>query len=265
MITFDPVLEIYITNECNLTCSNCNRYNNYNFTGHYYWEDQKDLLTAWSKRITSPLMTLIGGEPTMHPDLTNWVLKTSELWPDSKVMIQTNGVKKVSNVMNGFDKISRETDGRIGQGIAVHNTNFYPKFSQHVNDDTMFDATEFSECALVDKGSHFVVHDSDPDDAYSACTMQISYTLFNGLLYKCPMVALLPEFRKQYDVHLTDKQEELLYSYKPLHPSCTDEELDAFVAVSKVSIPQCNLCPGQYKTSTVTFTPSLKKRKKLGE
>ena len=265
MITFEPVIEIYITHECNLTCSNCNRYNNYNFSGHFYWDQQKDLLSAWSKRITAPLITLIGGEPSLHPEIGKWLMNVSELWPNSNIMIQTNGVKRIPTVMEDFPAISRESNGRLGQGIAVHSIDFYPKFRQFVKDKTMFDATEFSECALVDKGSHFEVHDSNPDFAYESCTMKVSHTLFNGLLYKCPMVAILPEFRKQYDVRLTDKQEELLSSYKPLHPSCSDEELDAFVDMTRVSIPQCNLCPEQYKTSTVKFNPSLKKRKKLGE
>jgi molybdenum cofactor biosynthesis enzyme MoaA len=36
------LLEVYITNVCNLSCRGCNRFNNYNFKGHQLWADHAD-------------------------------------------------------------------------------------------------------------------------------------------------------------------------------------------------------------------------------
>ena len=270
MFTFAPVLEIYITNECNLTCSNCNRYNNYDFTGHYYWKDQEELLTAWSKRITSPLITLIGGEPSLHPGLTEWITGVKKLWPSSDIMVQTNGIKKVGGLTAPWLRKTKVPehedfwgDPTIGIGVAVHDIKFYKPFSRKFDASPQFDATEFTECAIVDKQTHFEVHDSDPDLAYGACTMKISHTLFKGLLHKCPMVAVMPEFRKQYDVRLPLRQKELLHSYMPLHPDCADEDIQRFIENRDHSIPQCNLCPATYNLQTVTFDSARKKRKKI--
>ena len=35
--------EFYITNVCNLNCTECNRFNNYHFSGHQRWDDYSDV------------------------------------------------------------------------------------------------------------------------------------------------------------------------------------------------------------------------------
>ena len=79
------------------------------------------------------------------------------------------------------------------------------------------------------------------------------------------MVAVLPEFRKQYTVELTPEQEELLASYKYLLPDCSDDDLLAFAEWRDKSIPQCSMCPGQFTKSVIQFDPNRKRRKKATE
>ena len=257
---FKTCLELYIINDCNLTCSNCNRYNNYNFQGYYNWKDNADAVIAWSKRVTAPQITLIGGEPALHPHLTDWVAGVANAWPDVPVVTQTNGTVPVKEI----GRIRKFTN--TGFGLAVHDTRMHKKLSTKWNfldSHGIFDATEFSDCALIDQGNNFVVHQSDPDQAFESCSMKYSHTLFQGRLYKCPMVAVLPEFRKQYQVDLTDAQEKLLYSYQSLGPDCSDQELEHFIQGEDSSIPQCSLCPSQQNLATVNFDINRKKRIKI--
>lgn len=249
-------IEIYIINTCNLTCSNCNRFNNYDFQGHYNWEDSKEAIMAWSKRITAPIITLIGGEPSMHPHLDEWVKGVTEAWPDVPIMIQTNGTKQIKKTVRAWGITN------AGFGVAIHKQSMADKFETYWGTST-FNATEFSECALIEQESKFTVHNSDPAIAFECCTMKYSHTLFQGNLYKCPTVAVLPEFRKQYQVDLLPHQEELLNNYKYLSPDCADDDLVKFVENTEHEIPQCNLCPGQYVTSTVTFDPKRKEWPRL--
>ena len=252
MFYIDGVLEFYITNECNLTCSNCNRYNNYNFEGNYSWNDHAEEIQAWSRRLSAKTITIIGGEPTLHPELDSWVHGLCQAWPNTPVMIQTNGTVP-------FDKNRYPEYKNLGFGIAIHskamNKNLTRRWGTGV-----FDATEFTECALKDQGSHFTVHDSDTVLAFNACSMSASHTILNGKLYKCPMVAVLPEFKKQYNVVLTDEQQTLLDSYKPLSVDCPDQDLVEFLNSRHSPIPQCRLCPDNFTMSTVTFDHSRKKR-----
>jgi hypothetical protein len=264
IFNFKLCIEIYITNECNLTCSNCNRYNNYNFQGHYHWQDSAEAINAWSKRITAPIITIIGGEPSLHPELEQWVEGVASAWPDRPVLIQTNGLKPIIaepwwvNLTKKFPK--------IGCGIAVHSPKIKDKLKKAwKNKEGHFDAWEFDECALIDRGNSFVTHNSNPIESFSCCGMKHSHTLLHGKLHKCPMVAVLPEFRKQYQVDLLDNQEILLNQYQPLDHGCSDQDLEQFVKDADTAIPQCNLCPESHEKIIVDFDIQRKNRIKKSQ
>jgi len=86
-----PYTEFYITNVCNLNCDNCNRFNNFNFSGHSLWKDHADTYKKWSKRLTFNKIGILGGEPLINPDFMSWLEGISNLWPDSEISIITNG------------------------------------------------------------------------------------------------------------------------------------------------------------------------------
>jgi organic radical activating enzyme len=258
----DSVIEIYITNECNLTCKNCNRYNNYNFSGHYSWQANQQAIMAWSKRITAPLITIIGGEPALHPDLYEWTELVCTAWPDCPVIIQSNGTirhPRTLDIKLDFKNIgfcaSLHQEGMMK--LLVKN-----KFMPNRN---VINNTEFTECALVDQGTHFEVHNSDPKKAFEACAMRHSHTIFEGRLYKCPMVAVLPEFIKQYQVNLTESQSNNLFEYQSLTPDCSQQQLEQFVNNRNSHVEQCRLCPETHILNKVTFHPSSKNRPKLAD
>ena len=85
--------EFYITNVCNLACDNCNRFNNFAFTGHYRWDDHHDKIQQWSKILQINKIAIIGGEPTSNPDFLKWVHGVATLWPNSTVVIVSNGTQ----------------------------------------------------------------------------------------------------------------------------------------------------------------------------
>jgi organic radical activating enzyme len=89
-----PYSEFYITNVCNLNCPNCNRFNNYAFTGHQNWNDHADLYQQWSKIINLKEIGILGGEPMLNPSFMDWVKGILELWPTAeKISIITNGTQ----------------------------------------------------------------------------------------------------------------------------------------------------------------------------
>lgn len=266
MIKFHSVIEIYITNECNLTCSECNRYNNYDFTGHYDWQHSETAILAWGQRISAPLITIIGGEPALHPNLYQWVKLARRAWPDTPVMVQTNGTVRHPDA----DRIRQEFGSSFGFVASLHQEGMQRTIERRntfadgsVMD--MIDNTEFMECAVRDHGTHFSVHRSDPTLAFNACSMKFSHTLLNGRLYKCPMVAVLPEFRRQYQVNLTPDQQQLLDQYQSLAPDCSDQDLQDFLDNEHKPIAQCSFCPDRHHVTKVTFDPARKRRAKIIE
>jgi organic radical activating enzyme len=92
--------EINITNVCNYSCTHCQSLNNYAFKGHQRWDDYKNEYQLLSEKIDIKQIQIIGGEPTLNPDFEKWVNGISELWPNSKLQISTNGSR--------LDKLTKE-------------------------------------------------------------------------------------------------------------------------------------------------------------
>lgn len=91
-------IEFYITNVCDLSCSNCRSFNNFNFTGHYDF-DMKSY-QPWSELLNLEWFTILGGEPLLHPNFKSWVEGLRKLWPDAWGKIDSNGsyINKVKNL-----------------------------------------------------------------------------------------------------------------------------------------------------------------------
>ena len=100
--------EINITNVCNYSCAHCQSLNNYAFKGHQQWNAYKNEYQKLSEKLDIAQIQIIGGEPTLNPDFDKWVKGISELWPNSKLQIATNGSK--------LDKITNE----IYQVLLMH-------------------------------------------------------------------------------------------------------------------------------------------------
>jgi organic radical activating enzyme len=120
MVTINRI-EFYITNVCNYNCSNCNRLNNYQFSGHQYWEDYKDTYTQWSKKVNFNKIRILGGEPFLNPTLFNWVQGIRELWPNAVIELLTNGTR-LEFANNWYEYLKQYN---VNLSIQLHNRSHY--------------------------------------------------------------------------------------------------------------------------------------------
>jgi hypothetical protein len=138
-----PRIEFYITNVCNLNCTNCNRLNNFSFSGHYRWSDYESSYREWIKIIDFPEITIMGGEPFANPDLINWIRGIRKFWPASNIRIATNGTYL------GRDKEIYRTiasEGKISLHVSGHN---FKTFDDIINNIRQWIAPEYKETLLV--------------------------------------------------------------------------------------------------------------------
>jgi organic radical activating enzyme len=241
---FIPHVDFYITNVCNLTCRGCNRFNNLGLKGFQRWSDHATEIEHWAKRLTFNKITIIGGEPTLNPDLEKWCINLRRLWSNTEILIQSNGTYKTSS-LDFFQEYN------IGFAVSVHDEEMVSNIKKNWSQDTfLIGATVFHQNALVDHKDFWGVHTSNPKIAFEACSMKYDITFFNGKLYKCPVTALLPEVYKQKDLRLNKRQLELMMRYTPLTPSCTDEELQTFISQRDTPIANCEFCPSKLKWHT---------------
>jgi len=113
------LVEFYITNVCNLNCENCNRFNNFNFSGHYKPEDYFDDYKWWASKINPKRIGILGGEPLLNPHICEWIDMIRDLWPNSEIILTTNGtqINKVENLYNILKS------NKIVLDVSLHNKN----------------------------------------------------------------------------------------------------------------------------------------------
>jgi organic radical activating enzyme len=116
--------EIYITNVCNLSCTHCQSFNNFAFKGHQLWDEYQDEYTKLSTRIDFDRLQIIGGEPTLNPDFEKWIVGISNLWPNSKLEISTNG-SRLDKINDNIYQVLSKNNGLLW--LTCHNINTYNK------------------------------------------------------------------------------------------------------------------------------------------
>lgn len=282
-------LEFYITNVCNLTCSGCNRYNNYRFSGWWSWADAQPVLEQWAKKIDIRHPVILGGEPLLNPDIVKWIAGLHRLWPDhSGVQVQSNGTR-IDCVRGLYDVI----DGSNWIGISIHNPDDRDEifarirnFLVHPIEETadknhpigsdyqFVDANKkyvhcwmsnrFVQSNIIEIDGRHTLYRSDPDRAHENCTFRRfkNYHMIRGKIYKCGPVALMPEFDHQYRFDITDEERRIMHSYPALSVEEYDDRGAEFLAHIDDVIPQCRFCPEHYDYRPITFSGIKKPWKK---
>jgi hypothetical protein len=277
-------LEFYITNVCNLTCSGCNRYNNYKFSGWESWADAEPILTKWAEKIEIKHPVILGGEPLLNPDIVQWIQGLRRLWPRySGVQVQSNGTRL--DLVNGLYEALNPVEGNW-IGISLHSEEHKePLFSRIRNylkhpiteseDPThptgsryqFVDSTKrqvhvwvndhFVQSNIIEKpNGKFGLYNSDPDIAHEVCTFRQfkNYHMINGKIYKCGPSALMPQFDDQYHFDISEEDRMIMRGYRGLAVDEFDTRGKEFFRTIDDVIPQCKFCPESYDYKPITFT-----------
>lgn len=288
-ISFDRI-EFYITNVCNLDCQDCNRFNDYNFTGWQSWSDYAADYRTWSERIDIKHLVLLGGEPLLNPTILDWISGLSKLW-SSPLQILSNGTR-LNYVKNLYSTI-RESRNFCFIGISLHNIDEQEfifaeieKFLQapikkivgrnnnkFAADILFIDKNEvsipvwiennFTKSAVISlQNNKKTLHQSDPVDAHNACIFanNKNYHFIKGKFYKCGPVALFPEFDQQLKLELNPDDRSLINGYQPLTTENYEQYSQQFFLELDNPIPQCKFCPSSNQFKKIH--PVLRKSNK---
>jgi organic radical activating enzyme len=276
-------LEFYITNVCNLTCSGCNRYNNYKFAGHWTWADAEPVLTQWAEKIDIRHPVILGGEPLLNPDIVKWIKGVRRLWPNhSGVQVQSNGTRL--DLINGLYNVI-DVDNWIG--ISLHSIEHKePLFArirnflkhpiietENPNDpigsrwqfvDTykkyihVWANDNFVQSNIIERADGTrTLYQSNPDLAHENCTFRRfkNYHMIRGKIYKCGPVALMSEFDKQYPFDISSEDRALIHaSGRGLGIDEWDQHGPTFLNNIDNMIPQCKFCPENYDYKPIVFS-----------
>ena len=132
--TFENKVEFYITNVCNLTCENCNRFNNHKFTGWQRWSDYADTYRRWGEYVNLKNIVIMGGEPTLNPTLPEWVVGLNEIF-NSGIQILSNGLQLKHNpsLYNALVNVKDSNGFSSGNiEISLHNPAHFDQIRNNI-------------------------------------------------------------------------------------------------------------------------------------
>ena len=132
---FVPNIEFYINNVCNLTCSNCNRFNNHEFRGWQNWADYAHVYEQWAQHIRLQRITIMGGEPLLNPSVCDWINGINRIWK-KPVQILTNGTR-LNHVPGLYEQLTHWSDPKYHWiknwiGVSLHNSNDREKCFENI-------------------------------------------------------------------------------------------------------------------------------------
>jgi hypothetical protein len=244
-------LEIHLAHSCNLTCESCSHYSNQGHKGIVSLEEAEQWMKLWNRRVSPSTFSLLGGEPTIHPELAEFVALARRNWPKAHLRLVTNGFflhrhpdlplvlqndpdaciylsihHDAPEYQEKIRPILELLDGWVRQfGIRVKLNKSLKKWTRRY------------------KGVGAAMEpyqDGQPRRSWEVCRAKYCPQLFEGKIWKCAALAYLRMQDAKH--HLSEKWTPYLH-YHPLEPDCTDEQLNEFF--DREEEFYCGMCPAK--------------------
>lgn len=215
----------------------------------------------------------MGGEPLLNPECYQWIKGISALWPDTQVMIASNGTQ-LHRHQKLYDLLTENR--RIGINVSIHNKMHKRQIIEKIKNfligpfEYLADTTKYRESIeIIDsrgirikifynwwfhqgaiiadaESGGLRLHDSDPIQAHDICHSKTCHHFDHGRLYKCGPSALFSVFDQQLGLQLTDEDRMLIKAAPSIGIDDSLETKKRFLQHIDEPIPQCKFCPETY-------------------
>jgi Radical SAM superfamily/4Fe-4S single cluster domain len=242
-------LETHVTDACNFACESCSHFSQDGHGGRETPDSFAAQCGPWAKRVSPEWLLLLGGEPTLNPDLLEIVKLARCFWPlPVKVCLVTNGW--FLHKFPQLPEVMAENHVRLDLSIHHKSTEYMRGVApilKLIGDK--FAGVEFHirpswlEWFKLYHGRGAETRpfqDGDPQASWDSCGSRWCLTLRDGKLWKCPPLAYLPTQAKKFKLHEVREWHPYL-AYRPLSPGCTTEALRNFV--NREVERFCDMCP----------------------
>jgi organic radical activating enzyme len=255
-----PFVETMITQVCNLSCAGCTNYSDLQHEGYVTWAQGKESIESWLDRVEILDFGILGGEPTINPEVSKWIYGLRELMPHAQIRFTTNGLllNKKFDIVHQLAEI-----GNCVFKIAVHQPN--PELEEIISRIfNMFEWAPVVEFGVARfkttnnfrfhvkrpdvfwktfKGDYTDMqpHTSNPADAFSICCQQTCPLLYNNKMYKCSTSGLLADTLSKFNNPNFKEWEPYIQS--GLDPTCSESELTNFLENFGKPNAICSMCP----------------------
>jgi hypothetical protein len=223
-----PYLEVQVVDHCNLNCKGCSHFSSiakWDFYSVDSFEKDMQRMSSLFKNIHQ--IRLLGGEPTLHPEIALLLQKARNYFPLSDIRLVTNGML-LPKMDSHFWTVCK--DMNIVIDITV-----YPPLSRNVS---RYRELAKKNGVCIDDGdvvSYFTARinvkgDSDERNSFINCRkMFFCPFLKNGFIYVCGISYGIRFFNQAFQQHIPEHQgvniyesnarEIIHYLFKPIE-SC---------------------------------------------
>lgn len=242
-------LEIHLVHACNLSCESCSHYSDQGHDGIVSLEDADRWMKLWNRRVSPKRFSLLGGEPTIHPRLAEFVALSRSNWPEAELQLVTNGF-----LLHRHPDLPAVLANDPNASIALSIHHSAPPYRRKLMPvlALLVDWTRRFGIRVESRPSHTnwtrryrgagaamqPFTDAQPRRSWENCPARTCKQLFEGKIWKCPATAYLPLQHAKYGL---DAAWRPYLAYQPLSPACSDEELEAFLAREDEAC--CAMCP----------------------
>jgi len=251
-------LQIHATHLCNLSCSSCNAFSQFKIKGSLDTDTLSTWLKKWEPRVHIEKICLLGGEPTLNPELIDLIRTVYQFFPkkSTQKVLFTNGFYLKNH--SGLEKVLRDCHFELRLTVHSDEPHYLSRilpiieeckrwegvsFLVYNGSGKNIDGIEFREEKWTKRyheteGKVFPFEDKNPRSSWEKCPSKFSMQLHDGRIWKCPMITYLrllkPEVRQ-------DPAWEPYMKYQGIDPDCTDKELLEFSLRADEEI--CGMCP----------------------
>jgi len=244
-------LEIHVVHNCNLLCEGCSHYSDQGHEGIVPLPEADGWMRAWNQRVRPARFALLGGEPTIHPQLAEFVALSRRHWPNARLEVVTNGF-----LLHRHPELPvvLADDANASIAVSIHHSGpaYRQKFIPVLR--LLHDWVRRYGIRVEYRASHGFwtrryngrgaamqpFDDGQPRSSWKNCTAKYCHQLFQGKIWKCPAVAYLQLQHAKFGL---GAEWASYLRYDPLAPDCTPEQLDAFFSAEEEGC--CRMCPAE--------------------
>jgi len=202
----------------------------------------------WSPRIAPRYFSLVGGEPTLHPELPGVVEVAASHWTDSIVQLVSNGwfLRRHSDLPATLEKhnvhleISIHHDGPEYRAKIAEIRALIDEWKQSYSFKVNW-RTSYGKWWRVFRGEGQTLApytDNNPQLSWQNCPCRWCPQILHGRLYKCPPIAYLPMLDERFGL---GREWHPYLQYQPLPADCSEEDLTVFLTRKSEAV--CGMCP----------------------
>ncbi|MEO5759389.1 MAG: radical SAM protein [Mesorhizobium sp.] len=245
------ILELHVAHGCNLSCESCSHYSNHAHSGIVSLDEADRWMKLWSQRVSVERFTLLGGEPSIHPQLPEFVRLVRRHWPRTRIDVVSNGFFLHRHPTLPAVLVA---DPNAGLTVSVHHDSeeyrekLKPVFAlleawrreHNLVADIRPSSKNWTRRYEGFGDSMQPFEDGDARASWEICPARYCKQLYDGRIWKCAPLAYLPMQKAKY--RLSEKWDPYL-KYQPLEPDCSRAELEAFAA--REDEAACGMCSGK--------------------